>query len=90
MAIDENERKYLRHLTSDSLWNRDLQREPGQSKMVLGTTEIMRRYGQRLICPKCERGAFRCGSKNTARCNKCGWFGRSITIDEYLTEKLWR
>lgn len=87
----EKEDRYVRHMTNDPFWRSDIARmKGGDKRIVIGSREIIRRHGNRLICPKCETGAYRYGAPDRARCNKCGWEGRSVTVDEYLTQKLWR
>lgn|GEM_PF-2569126 len=86
----EREQTFIKHMTAHPWWQNDIQQlRKDTGKIVVGTQEILRRHGQRLICPKCETGAYRTG-KDRARCNKCGWEGKSITVDEYITEKLYR
>ncbi len=90
-CLKDDENKYLKHMVSDPIWTRDLNDMRDKKKgIVLASQEIMRRHGQRLICIKCERAALRYGKKDRARCNWCGWEGKSVTVDEYLTQKLWR
>ena len=87
----EHEQQFIKHMTQDTLWKQDMdQLKKDKGKIVIGTQDMIRRHGRRLICPKCERGAFRHGSNDRARCNLCGWEGYSITVDEYITEKLYR
>lgn len=77
-------------MTKDPWWQNDIKRLQEKKKIIIGSQEIIREYGSRLICPKCERGAFRNGTRDRARCNICGWEGPSLTIDEYMTEKFYR
>ncbi len=78
-------------MTSHQWWKDDITDiRKKENKIEIGSYEIIRHYGNRLICPKCERGAFRHKKKDMAMCATCGWFGKALTIDEYLTSKLYR
>ena len=81
----------VENITKDKLWESDIQAiRQKTGKIVVGTQDLIRHHGKRLICPKCEGGAFRHGTKYSARCNVCGWQGQSITVDEYITQKLYK
>ncbi len=78
-------------MTSNDLWQNDVQAMQREgNKIILGSDDLIRHHGNRLICPKCEKGAFRHLHKDTAKCPSCGWFGKALTVDEYLTNKLYR
>ena len=78
----DQDKMFADHATQDPIWDVDRKHNKG-----LSNWELMRLFGARLICPKCERVAFRHKKKDMAFCPKCGWHGRSITVDEYLNEK---
>jgi len=87
----EQEQKFIKHMTKHPWWQYDIDNiRNSERKLVIGTDDILRHYGQRLICPKCERGAYRHKKKDMARCLHCGWEGQSVTVDEYITGKLYR
>lgn len=61
--------------------------------MGLSPTEIINALAGQPVCPKCERLAFRdVGWKENriATCSNCGWHGKTVTYDEYITKKLYR
>lgn len=87
----EKEQRAIRHIVSDPLWQSDVRRMQRQNKsIIIGSKDLIYRHAQRLICPKCERGAFGHGEKGHAKCPYCGWYGRSVTVEEYLNSKLYR
>jgi len=87
----EQEKTFVKHMTKDPWWKQDIQMlRKDTGKIVIGTQDLLRRHGNRLICPKCERGAYRYGKKDMARCNMCGWQGRSLTVDEYIAVKMYK
>lgn len=87
----EKEQRAVKHITSDPMWRTDVRAMQRQKKgIVIGSKDLIYHHSQRLICPKCERGAFGHGDKNHAKCPHCGWYGRSVTIEEYLTARLYR
>lgn len=84
---NEAVKAFADHATQDELWDID-RRQAKKSGIIIGNDEMLRQHGNRLICPRCERAALRYGARDRARC-KCGWEGKSITVDEYMTEKLY-
>ena len=66
--------------------------EVKQKGLVLGSWDMIHKFGKRLICPKCERVMYydykENDKKKYGRCPHCGYHGESITLDEYLTEKM--
>ena len=88
---EEQEQKFVNHMTSHEWWQNDInQIKQDTGKIIIGTDDIIKHHGNRLICPKCERGAFRHIKKDMAKCPTCGWFGKALTVDEYLTNKLYK
>ena len=64
-----------------------------QETLGLCATEVINALSSQPICPKCEQLCFRdTGWKEyrIARCANCGWHGKTITYDEYITNKLYR
>ena len=85
------EQSFLEHMTSHQWWQDDInQIRKDERKIVIGTNDIIKHHGNRLICPRCERGAFRHIKKDMAKCPVCGWFGKALTVDEYITNKLYK
>lgn len=88
---NEKEQQFIDHMTSHQWWQDDIKQiQKNEKKIVIGTQDIIKHHGERLICPRCERGAFRHIKKDMAKCPVCGWFGKSVTVDEYLTQKLYK
>ena len=77
-----------KHLLDHNLGRAEVKREG----IVKGSWDMIRRFGQRLICPKCERAMYydykEHDTKKLGRCPHCGYHGESITLDEYLKEKM--
>jgi ribosomal protein S27AE len=84
----ERRRIFSNHAVDNPLWEVD-RREAVKSKIIIGNEQMLKEHGNRLICPKCERAAFRYGTKDQARCDRCGWEGKSITVKEYMDNKLY-
>ena len=73
------------HATTHKFWQQDTS--------GLSSTQVLRQFSNRAICPRCERFAYRdkgWDSSKYARCPACGWSGKTITIDEYISAKLYR
>jgi predicted RNA-binding Zn-ribbon protein involved in translation (DUF1610 family) len=69
--------------------------EMANGLVVTNAEQMLREYGERPICPKCEREMFRSWKKGDpdhkqGYCPHCGYRGGSITIAEYLHAKLYR
>lgn len=62
--------------------------------IIVANRDLMKHLGRRLVCPKCESVAYRSGRSNSGkwmgRCSQCGWHGEAVTLDEYMTYKLYR
>ena len=59
----------------------------------LSAGQIVAQYAKQPICPRCEGMACRdVGWKDGGRagCVSCGWRGATITVDEYMTARLYR
>ena len=87
--------RYMKHALNNP-WAQNSKEDLAFSrkKLIVSNGEMLIRYKRRLICPKCEQQAFRTG-RTTAKCGnpKCGNHGiefSSITVQEYLDEKLYR
>ena len=55
--------------------------------------EILAEYARQPVCPRCEGMACRDhGWKDGGRaaCISCGWRGITVTMDEYITKKLYK
>jgi RNase P subunit RPR2 len=85
-------KSFADHATQDPLWDIDRRELQKKSRIIIGNDEMLRQHRNRLICPQCERAALRCGAKDRARCSvkTCGWEGRSVTVGEYLDQKLYK
>lgn len=82
--MDKQVNKYLNHAFKAS-----------ECKIIAGNgiEDIFRELKNRCVCPKCEGVAFRDKGymKNkTSTCPKCGWSGSAVTIDEYVTFKMYK
>lgn len=73
---------YLKHATQHDWWKPETN---GKSN-----TQIMRELGNRPVCPRCETLAMRHTAKDWAKCPKCGWEGRTISLDEMLTNQMYK
>jgi len=76
MALNEIER--LKH------FNKDKQ---------LSAATMLKQMSERGICPRCESMTYRTEGWqqfNISQCPKCGYHGKTVTIDEYLNKRLYR
>jgi predicted RNA-binding Zn-ribbon protein involved in translation (DUF1610 family) len=74
--------KLVRHATEDPMWKADV--------LNLSASQAISKFANRAVCPRCERWAYRTkgwAKEGRAVCPKCGWSGKTITIDEYLAAK---
>ncbi|MDR0931372.1 MAG: hypothetical protein LBM38_06525 [Clostridiales bacterium] len=77
--------KFVAHGVSNDIWASD--------RRGMTSLQMIQKYKDRAVCPRCERWALRdkgWAKGRIARCPHCGWHGRTITIDEYLTSKLYK
>ena len=88
---NEQEKTFIKHMTDHKWWQNDLNDiRKRENKLVVATSDVLKHYGERLICPRCERGAYRHKAKDKARCPHCGWEGKSVTVSEYISQKLYK
>lgn len=76
---------YINHATQHEWWKSDVK--------GMSNNDILRNFKNRAVCPKCEAWAYRdkgWRDGGYARCPKCGWSGKTITIDEYITHQLYK
>lgn len=90
-AADRNtEQKFLDKAGKHPFVKRDMEKH----KLLIADHNLVRHLGKRLVCPKCESMAYRDGrsysGKLMGRCVYCGWHGEAVTLDEYMTYKLYR
>ena len=97
----ERQALHMKHLLSQKWVQDDMARKRVNTRMQTDTDIIVvgegmvRELGKRLICPKCERLAYRHWERDhkgnpKAKCPSCGWYGEALTYDEYFHEKLSR
>jgi ribosomal protein S27AE len=48
------------------------------------TRDLLRKYGNRLVCPKCTGSVMAWTGENTGYCPDCHYEGRSITVEEFV------
>jgi DNA-directed RNA polymerase subunit RPC12/RpoP len=85
MASGNELDKIARHAADAPIWRADTHGMTGQ--------QILKLYKTSAICPRCERLAFRdkgWQARRIARCPRCGWRGRAVTVDEYITGNLYK
>lgn len=73
---------YMNHAKQHNWWNQNTKGKTNK--------QIMWELQNKPVCPKCETLAMRHGSKDTAKCPKCGWFGKVVTLDEIITHQLYK
>lgn len=77
-----SQERYMNHAVNRPFW--------GQETKGKTNTQILKELGSRPICPKCESVIARHNGRNRGRCDRCGWEGESITLDEMLAQQLYR
>ena len=90
-AADRNtEQKFIEKAGRHPFVKQDMQKH----KLLVADHRLVRHLGNRLVCPKCESMAYRSGRASSGkwmgRCSQCGWHGEAVTLDEYLTYRLYR
>ena len=73
---------YINHALNRDWWKADTN---GKSN-----SQVLKELGNRLICKKCEAVIARKGARNRGKCDRCGWEGETITLDEMLAQQLYR
>jgi len=59
----------------------------------MSASQVLAEFTNHPICPRCEGMACRdhgWTSESRAACINCGWRGRTVTMDEYITERMYR
>lgn len=80
-----------KRFTQHALNNRMAQYDQDSRRIVVtNTRQMLNEYANKLICPKCEQLMFRKwpkGSPNRKQgmCPHCGYYGPSVTVEEYLS-----
>lgn len=77
--------KYMNHAKQHDWWEEETK---GKTN-----TEIFRALRNRPVCPRCETIAMRdqgYRKEGTSQCPKCGWRGRTVTLDEVIREQLYK
>jgi len=77
-----SEGTYLNHAVNREWWRVDMDGMTGQ--------QILKELGNRLICKRCEAVIARHNGRKRGKCDRCGWEGETITLDEMLTQQLYR
>lgn len=76
---------FMAHARTQKWWIPDME---GMSH-----DHVIWKFGDRPICKKCERIAFRhTGYRKTgnSKCEHCGWEGPTITLKEYINSGLFK
>ena len=76
--------KYIKHAVESPMMREDTQ--------GMSCGEILSKFKNRAVCPRCEKWAYRDkGWQNgqVACCPACGWRGKTITMDEFITNRLY-
>lgn len=73
---------YMNHAKKHNWWKPDTQGKSNE--------QILKELQSRPVCPQCENIAMRHLDRTRAKCPNCGWQGKTITLDEIITEQLYR
>ncbi len=85
------EDKFIKHFTSHEWGQQDVAKmQQQENKILIGSSDMIKYHGNRLVCPKCERAAYGYYKKGYAKCPKCTWWGKAVTVEEYLAARLYR
>jgi len=66
--------KYVEHLTKDTYFESEAKKK--------GSQEMIRKYKDFTVCPKCEK--LMSGDGDSATCTHCGYHGESDNVVDYL------